>query len=125
MIGAVVGDASFACPTMRTETLLGDHVPVRRHGFADVHAPLGTSGTPPFPLGAPHVSELPWLHSLLPTCSTWAPPPRDRGTAPIGRFTMISAGPTSPVPATPTAVNAALDRQPVLSWRRMVASRSA
>ncbi|MFJ9544403.1 carboxylesterase/lipase family protein [Streptomyces sp. NPDC101225] len=64
VFGAVVGDADFACPTARTDDLLSAHVPVWRYEFADEHAPPLTSGTPPFPLGAPHASELPYLFDL-------------------------------------------------------------
>ncbi|MFB7445968.1 carboxylesterase/lipase family protein [Streptomyces mirabilis] len=64
VFGAVIGDANFACPTARTDGLLGAQVPVWRYEFADEHAPPLTPGTPPFPLGAPHASELPYLFDL-------------------------------------------------------------
>lgn len=64
VFGAVIGDANFACPTARTGGLLTAHVPVWRYEFADEHAPPLTPGTPPFPLGAPHASELPYLFDL-------------------------------------------------------------
>ncbi|MGV9935537.1 carboxylesterase/lipase family protein [Streptomyces olivaceoviridis] len=64
VFGAVIGDADFACPTARTGGLLAAQVPVWRYEFADEHAPLLTPGTPPFPLGAPHASELPYLFDL-------------------------------------------------------------
>ncbi|WP_405607212.1 carboxylesterase/lipase family protein [Streptomyces sp. NBC_00076] len=64
VFGAVIGDANFACPTSRTDDLLASHVPVWRYEFADEHAPPLTSGVPPFPLGAPHASELPYLFDL-------------------------------------------------------------
>ena len=65
VFGAVIGDANFACPTARTDTALRTaQVPAWRYEFADEHAPPLTSGTPPFPLGAPHASELPYLFDL-------------------------------------------------------------
>ncbi|KOV71856.1 MULTISPECIES: carboxylesterase/lipase family protein [unclassified Streptomyces] len=64
VFGAVIGDADFACPTARTGRLLAARVPVWRYEFADEHAPPLTPGTPPFPLGAPHASELPYLFDL-------------------------------------------------------------
>ncbi|MFI6560754.1 carboxylesterase/lipase family protein [Streptomyces sp. NPDC050534] len=64
VFGAVIGDADFACPTARTDSLLATQVPVWRYEFADEHAPPLTPGTPPFPLGAPHASELPYLFDL-------------------------------------------------------------
>ncbi|ALV38242.1 carboxylesterase family protein [Streptomyces sp. CdTB01] len=64
VFGAVIGDADFACPTARTDTLLAAQVPLWRYEFADEHAPLLFPGTPPFPLGAPHASELPYLFDL-------------------------------------------------------------
>ncbi|MGW2459457.1 carboxylesterase family protein [Streptomyces sp. NPDC001761] len=64
VFGAVIGDANFACPTARTGGLLAARVPVWRYEFADEHAPPLTPGTPPFPLGAPHASELPYLFDL-------------------------------------------------------------
>ncbi|WP_128800961.1 MULTISPECIES: carboxylesterase family protein [unclassified Streptomyces] len=64
VFGAVIGDANFACPTARTDSLLTTQVPVWRYEFADEHAPPLTSDTPPFPLGAPHASELPYLFDL-------------------------------------------------------------
>ncbi|WP_019070511.1 carboxylesterase/lipase family protein [Streptomyces hokutonensis] len=66
VFGAVIGDANFACPTARTDTALrAAQVPTWRYEFADEHAPPLTSGTPPFPLGAPHASELPYLFDLV------------------------------------------------------------
>jgi len=64
VFGAVIGDADFACPTARTGRLLAAQVPVWAYEFADEHAPPPTPGTPPFPLGAPHASELPYLFDL-------------------------------------------------------------
>jgi para-nitrobenzyl esterase len=64
VFGAVIGDANFACPTARTGGLLAAHVPVWTYEFADEQAPPLTPGTPPFPLGAPHASELPYLFDL-------------------------------------------------------------
>ncbi|MFD4874505.1 carboxylesterase/lipase family protein [Streptomyces sp. NPDC058420] len=64
VFGAVIGDANFACPTARADAPLAVHVPTWRDEFADEHAPPLTSGTPPFPLGAPHASELPYLFDL-------------------------------------------------------------
>ncbi|MFF5139662.1 carboxylesterase/lipase family protein [Streptomyces sp. NPDC013157] len=64
VFGAVIGDANFACPTARTGGLLAARVPVWRYEFADEHTPPLTPGTPPFPLGAPHASELPYLFDL-------------------------------------------------------------
>ncbi|MEH0467632.1 carboxylesterase family protein [Streptomyces sp. B21-097] len=64
VFGAVIGDADFACPTADTAGLLAARTPVWRYEFADEHAPPLTSGTPPFPLGAPHASELPYLFDL-------------------------------------------------------------
>jgi len=64
VFGAVIGDANFACPTARTESHLAAHVHVWGYEFADEHAPPLIPGTPPFPLGAPHASELPYLFDL-------------------------------------------------------------
>ncbi|ARF53589.1 carboxylesterase/lipase family protein [Streptomyces gilvosporeus] len=64
VFGAVIGDADFACPTARTGSLLATQVPVWQYEFADEHAPPLIPGTPPFPLGAPHASELPYLFDL-------------------------------------------------------------
>ena len=64
VFGSVIGDADFACPTLATEDLLAAREPVWRYEFADENAPPLTSGTPPFPLGAPHASELPYLFDL-------------------------------------------------------------
>ncbi|MDF3301746.1 carboxylesterase/lipase family protein [Streptomyces tropicalis] len=64
VFGAVVGDADFACPTARTGELLAARVPVWRYEFADEHAPPLSPGPSPFPLGAPHASELPYLFDL-------------------------------------------------------------
>ncbi|MEU9974242.1 carboxylesterase family protein [Streptomyces sp. NPDC051014] len=64
VFGAVIGDSNFACPTLRSAALLARHAPVWRYEFADEHAPPLTPGTPPFPLGAPHASELPYLFDL-------------------------------------------------------------
>ncbi|MFF4901924.1 carboxylesterase/lipase family protein [Streptomyces sp. NPDC001068] len=64
VFGAVIGDSNFACPTLRAAALLSARVPVWRYEFADEHAPSLTAGTPPFPLGAPHASELPYLFDL-------------------------------------------------------------
>ncbi|MEV7817359.1 carboxylesterase family protein [Streptomyces flaveolus] len=80
VFGAVIGDADFACPTARTGRLLAARVPVWRYEFADEHAPPLTPGTPPFQLGAPHASELPYLFDL-----GGRPRALNRGAAPAGR----------------------------------------
>ena len=64
VFGAVIGDADFACPTARTAGLLAARAPVWRYEFADEHAPPTVPGPTPFPLGAPHASELPYLFDL-------------------------------------------------------------
>ncbi|MGW4669276.1 carboxylesterase/lipase family protein [Streptomyces sp. NPDC004324] len=64
VFGAVIGDADFACPTASAGGLLAAEVPVWRYEFADENAPPLTPGTPPFPLGAPHAAELPYLFDL-------------------------------------------------------------
>ncbi|MGW2617842.1 carboxylesterase/lipase family protein [Streptomyces sp. NPDC001500] len=64
VFGAVIGDADFACPTAGAAGLLAARAPVWRYEFADEHAPPLTPGPPPFPLGAPHASELPYLFDL-------------------------------------------------------------
>lgn len=64
VFGAVIGDANFACPTARTAALLAARVPVWRYEFADEHAPPVIPGPTPFPAGAPHASELPYLFDL-------------------------------------------------------------
>ncbi|WP_189186824.1 carboxylesterase/lipase family protein [Streptomyces albiflavescens] len=64
VLGAVIGDSNYSCPTLQTGTLLAAHVPVWRYEFADEHAPPLTSAPTPFPLGAPHASELTYLFDL-------------------------------------------------------------
>ncbi|WP_241681648.1 carboxylesterase family protein [Streptomyces sp. CB01881] len=64
---------------MRTAALLAARVPLWRYEFADEHAPPLTPGPSPFPPGAPHASELPYLFDL------GGRPLPDRGPAPHGR----------------------------------------
>ncbi|MFI0514727.1 carboxylesterase/lipase family protein [Streptomyces sp. WSLK1-5] len=101
VFGAVIDDGDFACPTAATGDLLAAHVPVWRYEFADEHAPPLTPGTPPFPLGASHASELPYLFDLggLPRDLTAAQ--RRLADAMIGYWTRFArtgdpGGPSSP-----------------------------
>ncbi|MER5562861.1 carboxylesterase family protein [Streptomyces sp. NPDC002506] len=64
VFGAVIGDADYACPALRTESLLAARQPVWRYEFADPHPPRPTPAPPPFPLGATHTTELPYLFDL-------------------------------------------------------------
>lgn len=64
VFGAVIGDANFACPTLRTGALLASQTPTWRYEFADRDAPRPTPTPPPFPLGATHTAELPYLFDL-------------------------------------------------------------
>ncbi|WP_255955698.1 carboxylesterase/lipase family protein [Streptomyces odontomachi] len=64
VLGAVIGDGNYSCPTLRTGALLAGRVPLWRYEFADEHAPPLTSTPTPFPLGAPHASELTYLFDL-------------------------------------------------------------
>ncbi|MER7146829.1 carboxylesterase/lipase family protein [Streptomyces xanthochromogenes] len=64
VFGAVVGDANYACPTLRTGSLLAARQPVWRYEFADPDPPRPTPAPPPFPLGATHTTELPYLFDL-------------------------------------------------------------
>jgi para-nitrobenzyl esterase len=63
VFGAMLGDWNFACPTIQSGKLLTARVPTWEYEFADEHAP-STTPSPPFPLGAPHASELPYLFDL-------------------------------------------------------------
>ncbi|MFE9413534.1 carboxylesterase/lipase family protein [Streptomyces sp. NPDC006704] len=64
VFGALIGDADYACPTLRTGALLAAHQRVWRYEFADPDAPRPTPAPPPFPLGATHTTELPYLFDL-------------------------------------------------------------
>ncbi|MFD8325674.1 carboxylesterase/lipase family protein [Streptomyces lydicus] len=64
VLGAVIGDSNYTCPTLQTGALLAAHVPIWRYEFADEHAPPLTPTPTPFPLGASHASELPYLFDL-------------------------------------------------------------
>ncbi|MFG3282269.1 carboxylesterase/lipase family protein [Streptomyces sp. NPDC048111] len=64
VFGAVLGDADYACPTLRAGSLLARQQPVWRYEFADPAPPRPTPAPPPFPLGATHTTELPYLFDL-------------------------------------------------------------
>ncbi|MEU9191583.1 carboxylesterase/lipase family protein [Streptomyces hundungensis] len=64
VFGAVIGDAEYACPALRTGSLLAAHQTVWRYEFADPAPPRPTPTPPPFPLGATHTTELPYLFDL-------------------------------------------------------------
>ena len=64
VFGAVVGDSNYACPTASTARRLAGRMPVWRYEFSDPHAPRPTTTEPPFPLGATHTTELPYLFDL-------------------------------------------------------------
>ncbi|MFE9533200.1 carboxylesterase/lipase family protein [Streptomyces sp. NPDC006691] len=64
VFGAVIGDADYACPALRTGSLLAARQPVWRYEFADPEPPRPTPAPPPFPLGATHTTELPYLFDL-------------------------------------------------------------
>ncbi|MCT9093372.1 carboxylesterase family protein [Streptomyces sp. ASQP_92] len=64
VFGAVIGDADYACPALRTGSLLAAHRTVWRYEFADPAPPRPTPAPPPFALGATHTTELPYLFDL-------------------------------------------------------------
>ncbi|WP_328308327.1 carboxylesterase family protein [Streptomyces sp. NBC_00442] len=64
VFGAVIGDANYACPTLRTGSLFAAHQRVWRYEFADPDPPRPLPAPPPFPLGATHTTELPYLFDL-------------------------------------------------------------
>lgn len=64
VFGAVIGDSNFACPTLRTGSLVAARTHTWRYEFADENAPRPTPTTPPFPLGAAHATELTYLFDL-------------------------------------------------------------
>ncbi|MGW8730376.1 carboxylesterase/lipase family protein [Streptomyces sp. NPDC055808] len=64
VFGAVIGDADYACPTLRTGSLLAARRTVWRYEFADPDPPRPTPAPPPFPLSATHTTELPYLFDL-------------------------------------------------------------
>ncbi|WP_406100684.1 carboxylesterase/lipase family protein [Streptomyces canus] len=101
VFGAVIGDADFACPTLRTGDLLSTRVPVWRYEFADEHAPPLTPGTPPFPLGAPHAAELPYLYDLGGRPRTLTPAQRRLATTMIDYWTHFARTGTPDAPAAP------------------------
>ncbi|WP_333776910.1 carboxylesterase/lipase family protein, partial [Streptomyces sp. IBSBF 3136] len=101
VFGAVIGDADFACPTARTGTLLATRVPLWRYEFADEHAPPLVPGTPPFPLGAPHASELPYLFDLGGRPREMTPAQRRLANAMIDYWTRFAAAADPRNPAAP------------------------
>lgn len=115
VFGAVIGDADFACPTARTGTLLAGQVPLWRYEFADEHAPPLTPGTPPFPLGAPHAAELPYLFDLGGRPREMTPAQHRLANTMIDYWTRFAttadpAGPASPPWPRHTVVSLAPDR---------------
>ncbi|MFG2721870.1 carboxylesterase/lipase family protein [Streptomyces sp. NPDC048416] len=64
VFGSVIGDANYACPTLRTGSLLAARGPVWRYEFTDPFPPRPLPAPPPFPLGATHTTELPYLFDL-------------------------------------------------------------
>ncbi|GHJ36184.1 carboxylesterase/lipase family protein [Streptomyces sp. TS71-3] len=58
---AIVTDRAYACPNQRTEAVLASQVPTHAYEFADTHAPSTFDMEPPFPLGAYHGSDLPYV----------------------------------------------------------------
>ncbi len=101
VFGAVIGDADFACPTLSTGDLLSTRVPVWRYEFADEHAPPLTPGTPPFPLGAPHAAELPYLYDLGGRPRTMTPAQWRLATTMIDYWTRFARTGTPDTPAAP------------------------
>ncbi|MCX5386393.1 carboxylesterase/lipase family protein [Streptomyces sp. NBC_00083] len=64
VFGAVIGDADYACPTLRTGSLFAARGRTWRYEFADPDPPRPLPAPPPFPLGATHTTELPYLFDL-------------------------------------------------------------
>ncbi|MFI6504483.1 carboxylesterase/lipase family protein [Nonomuraea typhae] len=58
---AIMTDAGWACPTLADNRALAGRAPVYGFEFADRTAPWAGSTPPPFPLGAYHGSDLPYL----------------------------------------------------------------
>ena len=59
-LAAVFGDRILSCPIIGATELLSTQVPVFQYEFNDPHAP-GLFPNPPFPLGASHGSEIPYV----------------------------------------------------------------
>jgi para-nitrobenzyl esterase len=60
-LAAVFGDAIFSCPIEKAGELLSAYVPVYQYEFNDRDAPVMFMAHPPFPLGAYHASEIPYV----------------------------------------------------------------
>lgn len=61
-LGAIVTDATFSCPALRTNTAAAKTAPVYAYEFNDPNAPLPKIGN--YPLKAAHAAELPYLFDL-------------------------------------------------------------
>ncbi|GAA0281898.1 carboxylesterase/lipase family protein [Cryptosporangium japonicum] len=61
-LGAIITDATFSCPALRTNTSAAKHTTVYAYEFNDPNAPLPKIGT--YPLKAAHAAELPYLFDL-------------------------------------------------------------
>ena len=60
-LAAVLGDAIFSCPILKTNQLLSAFVRSYEYEFNDRHAPSTLIARPPFPLGAYHASEIQYV----------------------------------------------------------------
>ncbi|MFG1923453.1 carboxylesterase/lipase family protein [Cryptosporangium sp. NPDC048952] len=61
-LGAVITDATFSCPALRTNTAAAKHSTVYAYEFNDPNAPLPKIGN--YPLKAAHAAELPYLFDM-------------------------------------------------------------
>lgn len=64
-LGAAMSDAMWARPAVDTDNALGDRTPTYAYEFAQPDNPWFTDfPAPSFPIGAPHLSELPYFFDL-------------------------------------------------------------
>lgn len=61
-VADLVTDRTYACPMQQTRGLLSRYVPTYGYEFADRSAPMVFEISPPYPFGAYHGSDIPYVH---------------------------------------------------------------
>ncbi|MEE6261848.1 carboxylesterase/lipase family protein [Plantactinospora sonchi] len=100
---AIVTDRGYVCPSAESARHLRDRVPTYVYEFADRDVPQMFSfpQPPPFPLGAYHGSELPFLHDLTNVSVELTAAQRGLSRQMIGYWTRFAATGDPNGPGTP------------------------
>ncbi|MGI5214307.1 carboxylesterase/lipase family protein [Plantactinospora sp. CA-290183] len=90
---AIITDRAYVCPSAASGRHIAERVPYYRYEFADRTAPqiFALPQPPPYPMGAYHGAELPYLHDLRVRPVTLNPAQQRLSERMIGYWTRFAA----------------------------------